>query len=644
MGADSFRDVRSLIALPGSTVFRARLFGALYGLFHVGWIILFVLFVDLLLSEGKHATDTHETLEHIERLTGVKVRPGQTINDVGMLPTVLHMHRPWIRPIFEKLYVSQPWTQHNMSYLIGLLVGGLILGVIRVVLMYAHSLAVIQAVAAGVNHLQGALFLHKFTLGSQAFHPETGSRLSGLLRVDVPEVAEAIRASLISSPRDFVRILALLALAFALNPWLGLTFLLLATLVWIVGSMLLQRAIRRRRELSERADAQLERLRGLADKLRLIKGYAADKYFQDHYAAHLEQHRQDNVHRMRYEARVAPVWNFLGLLVVLALAGLAAQNVLTDKFGIAGAAGVFTCLLSIAWSLNQWFNYRKAVIEATPAAGRIRAFLDETAIQSQVDGTLFLGSLHEGIVFDDVSYRDSVGRMVLNDLTCRIPAGRRTALLATDPVEAQALVDLLNRFIEPTRGVVKFDGQDLRASTLESLRVQVCLVLQSDLLFPDTVANNIGCGDPGFDRERIIEAAKVAHAHNFIEKLPHGYDCIVGEQGFPLKAGEKYRIALARAILRDPHVVVLEEPAVPLDADSESLLDDTMTRFLNGRTAVLLPKRLASLQSCDYIMILDKGRIAAQGTHGELFTTNALYRFLHLTRFDGVAAHQPQHA
>jgi len=396
---------------------------------------------------------------------------------------------------------------------------------------------------------------------------------------------------------------------------------------------MLDRALRRRRELAGKADAQLDRLRGLADKLRLIKGYAADKYFQKHYGTHLDQHREDTAERLRYEARVAPVWQGLTLLLMLMIFGLAAQNVLTDRFGLAGAAGVIACLISVAAALGVWLRHRRGIVEADGAARRIQQFLAESALQAQIDGTLFLPSLADSVEFERVAFRDPVGRMLLDDLSCVIPAGKRTALLATDAEEARALVDLLNRFIEPARGSVKFDGQDLRASTMESLRAQVCLVLQTDLLFPDTVANNIGCGDPGFTREKIVEAAKVAHAHNFSERLPHGYECVVGERGFPLKAGERYRIALARAILRDPPVVVLDEPSEPLDPDTDSVLDDTYARFLHDRTAIIIPQRLATLQMCDYVLVLDKGKATAAGTHAELYGSNPVYRFLLLTRF-----------
>jgi ATP-binding cassette subfamily B protein len=157
------------------------------------------------------------------------------------------------------------------------------------------------------------------------------------------------------------------------------------------------------------------------------------------------------------------------------------------------------------------------------------------------------------------------------------------------------------------------------------------------LVFSDTVANNIGCGESSYDLPKIIEAAKIAHAHQFIQKLPKGYETPIGELGHSLNAGERYRIALARAILRDPALLIIEEPPIALDDDTKALLDDTYARVLPGRTTIFLPHRISTIRSCDRVFLLHNGRLEAAGEHRELLTQSELYRHLQYLEFNAFA-------
>ncbi len=158
-----------------------------------------------------------------------------------------------------------------------------------------------------------------------------------------------------------------------------------------------------------------------------------------------------------------------------------------------------------------------------------------------------------------------------------------------------------------------------------------------NLVFHDSVANNIGCGDNAYTLGQIIEAAKVAHAHHFIQKLPQGYETPIGELGHPLSVSEQFRIALARAVLRDPALLIIEEPDATLDEDTKALLDDTWARVLPGRTTIFLPHRISTIRSCDTLYLLHKGRVVATGVHKELLSQNPLYRHLHYLEFNEMA-------
>jgi ATP-binding cassette subfamily B protein len=207
------------------------------------------------------------------------------------------------------------------------------------------------------------------------------------------------------------------------------------------------------------------------------------------------------------------------------------------------------------------------------------------------------------------------------------------AIVGSDDAERHALISLIPRFLDPSSGEVRIDGKNIRWVTLDSLRSQTAVVSPRDLIFNDTVANNIGCGDPSYSVPQIIEAAKLVHAHNFIQRLPHGYETRIGDMGHSLSIGEQFRIALARAVLRDPAIIIIEEPRDTMDDGTKKMLDDAYARILPERTVILLPHRLSTLKSCDRIYVIHNGKLAAEGQHKELLQESELYRHLYYLEY-----------
>ncbi len=221
-------------------------------------------------------------------------------------------------------------------------------------------------------------------------------------------------------------------------------------------------------------------------------------------------------------------------------------------------------------------------------------------------------------------------------MSLSIQAGQRIGLIGPDDLEKYALVYLIPRLLDPSNGEIRIDEHNLRWVTLDSLRNQIATVLQHNQIFHDTVANNIGCGDPVYTLQQIMEAAKLARAHQFIQKMPQGYETPIGEQGYSLTQSQQFRIALARAVLRDPALLIIEEPGGEMDDETKDLLDDTLARVLPGRTTIFLPHRISTIRSCDKLILLHKGRVVATGVHKELLASNPIYRHLHYLEFNEI--------
>jgi ABC-type multidrug transport system fused ATPase/permease subunit len=312
--------------------------------------------------------------------------------------------------------------------------------------------------------------------------------------------------------------------------------------------------------------------------------------------------------------------------------------VLADQVGVVTILTLAATLLSLYWPLTNWLRHQRVLRRGRASAVVLFKFLDRPGEVAQVVGAEFLPPLNQRLEFGNISLKDpGSGRMLLRNVNLTIQAGQRVAIVGPDELEKQALVSLVPRLLDPTTGEVRLDEHNVRWVTLDSLRAQIGMVLQHNLIFNDTVANNIGCGDPGYSLMQIIEAAKVAHVHQFIQKLPQGYETPIGELGHSLSLGQQFLIALARTILRDPALLIIEEPLTPLDEDTKALLDDTFARILPGRTAIFLPHRPSTIRACDRIFLLHKGRIEATGGHRELLEENELYRHLHYIEFHELA-------
>ena len=373
--------------------------------------------------------------------------------------------------------------------------------------------------------------------------------------------------------------------------------------------------------------------------MRLAKVYLMEAFNQARVERQMSRHSEALLRRYRAEGFYPLLLVLLGLLSALLLLLLAGFVVLQGQIAVTSVLILTAALVSLYWPLSSWLENRRILRRAHRSAEVMFHFLDRRGGVGMVVGAEFLPLLSKQLDFENVTMQEpGTGRRVLQGVTLTIAAGQRVAVVGPEDAEKRALIYLIPRFFDPTSGDIHIDRKNIRGVTLDSLRAQIGIVLQHNLIFNDTVANNISCGDPGFPLPRIIEAAKQAHAHQFIQKLPQGYSTVVGEMGHPLSHSEKFCVALARAILREPALLIIEEPLNPLDDETKASLDDTYDRVLPGRTVIFLPHRLSTIRNCDKIFLLFNGRIEAVGVHRDLLANNELYRHLQYLEFNEFAS------
>ena len=268
----------------------------------------------------------------------------------------------------------------------------------------------------------------------------------------------------------------------------------------------------------------------------------------------------------------------------------------------------------------------------------MRAILDADAVIPEARDAVEPGPLRGEIAFDHVAFGYDAAAPVLSDVSFAIQSGQMVGIVGPTGGGKSTVVSLIPRFYDPSGGGVKIDGVDVRHYTLQGLRNQIGFVLQDTVLFRGSIRDNIAYGRPAATLEEVIEAARLANAHEFIERMPHGYDSPVGERGLTLSGGQRQRIGIARALIRNNPILILDEPTAALDTESEKLVIEALERLMKGRTVITIAHRLSTIRDADKIIVLKGGVVAEEGTHQQLLTLNGVYAELHRIQFEEAGA------
>jgi subfamily B ATP-binding cassette protein MsbA len=300
------------------------------------------------------------------------------------------------------------------------------------------------------------------------------------------------------------------------------------------------------------------------------------------------------------------------------------MNIARGNLDAGDFAVVLFCLGLLFVSIRRLNSVYGELQRALAAGSRVFDMLDREPEIRDLPGATSLAPFERAISFEQVefSYGDE---NVLSGVDLILRAGEVVALVGPSGSGKSTLASLLPRFYDPTAGRILFDGRDIREATLESLRSQIGIVTQETVVFDDTVRNNIAYGRRDTTREQIESVARAAHAHEFIERLPQGYDTVLGERGLRLSMGQRQRVTIARALFKDPPLLILDEATSALDAESEALVQEALEVLMRGRTSLVIAHRLATVRRADRILVLDDGRIIEHGSHDELIVAGGMY-------------------
>jgi ABC-type multidrug transport system fused ATPase/permease subunit len=363
--------------------------------------------------------------------------------------------------------------------------------------------------------------------------------------------------------------------------------------------------------------------------IRVIQAFAREEMERRRFTTESERYYQARVKGIRYWSVFFPAIRFLGAMGTVIVLGVGALMVVNGEMSLGTLVAFLSYTTSFYEPINRLTEVDNIFQEAIAAGERIFEILDETTDVGDAPEAHDLKTIQGKMIFDQVAFRYGTGDKVLHDIAFEMAPGEMVALVGPSGAGKTSIANLICRFYDPNQGKITIDGHDLRRIKLSSLRQQVAVVLQDSFLFNNSVVENLLYGKPDAIRDELIQAAKAANAHDFIMRLPEGYDTEIGERGVKLSGGQKQRLALARAILADPRILILDEATSSVDAEAEFLIQQALERVLEGRTSLVIAHRLSTVRNADKIIVLDQGHIVEIGKHEELLQSGGLYNQLY---------------
>jgi ATP-binding cassette, subfamily B, bacterial MsbA len=477
-----------------------------------------------------------------------------------------------------------------------------------------------------VQKIRTKVFKNTTNLHLNFFSGERKGDIMSRMTNDIQEIEVTLISSikvLFREPATIIIYVAfLLATSFKLTLFVLVFFPIMGFLIsWIVKK-LKKKAVMSQESLGRIVNIMDEVFSGM----RIIKGFNAKDYVDGLFENETKTYRKINISMARKNELASPVSQFLGIVVVASLLVYGGTLVLNnegglDAGGLLAYIAVFSQIINPAKSISQSLsNIQRGIV----SADRIFKLIDEIPQIQNKENAIELKSFDDQIEFRNVSFAYE-REAVLHNINFTAKKGKTVALVGSSGGGKSTMADLIPRYFDPTGGQILIDGNALTDVNIESLRALMGIVTQESILFNDSVIKNIAFAMPDAKLEDIIQAAKIANAHDFIMQLENGYETNIGERGGKLSGGQRQRISIARAVMKNPPILILDEATSALDSESESLVQEALTNLMKNRTSIVIAHRLSTIQHADEILVMQKGEIIERGTHQALFEKNGVY-------------------
>ncbi len=565
----------------------------------------------------------------------VTTRSNVVENSSGLLPE-------WIQNIKEE--ISNSFNNYilggdKIDVLINICVLIVIAFLLKNIFGYMQSYFMAYVEFGAMRDLRDKAYIHLNKLPLSYFKKERVGNLISKFTNDVNIVQASISATFSNLIKEPLTILVFFGIAFSISWQLTILAIIIVPvstliIVWI-GKKLRKQTTILQSKLADITSVLQESISGV----KVVKAFAMERFENRKFMTETNNYFKMALKIVRTRNSSSPITEIISVIIgaiIIYYGGL-----LVLKEGTLSASqfmGFLFAIFQMMPPIKELGGVNNRIQEASAAADRIFVIMDTEPLIKSKDGSIKLSEFNNKIEFENVSFVfDDSNETILDDINFTVNRGEILALVGPSGGGKSTLVDLIPRFYDPTEGKILIDGIDIRDFKLNSLRGKMGIVTQDTFLFNGTIKQNIAYGLDDYPFEKIVEAAKTANAHNFILEIPYGYDSIVGERGVKLSGGQKQRLTIARALLKNPEIMIFDEATSALDNESEILVQEAIERLMANRTTFVIAHRLSTIRNASKIIVIDNGRIVQKGTHNELIKDGkGLYKKLYELQFRNV--------
>lgn len=532
-----------------------------------------------------------------------------------------------LKPVIDKI-LSNPDKEQAMFYLYLLPAALIITYFLKGLATYGQDYLINNLGNRIMMDVRNQLFQHILGRELSFFHNQRSGLLMSRITYDVNMMQAAVSNVLGRLIGSVLNIIGLISLVFYLDWKLALISLTVFPLaiypIVHIGKSLRKISKDSQDKMADVTTVLHEALSGI----RVVKAFAMEHREIERFRQELGRHFDLIMRALRKTAISSPLMEFIGVIGISGMIVVAGTHVIKGESTTGTFFAFLTGLFSLYPQVKSIAGINNTIQQALAAAVRVFEVLDEPALITDNPKAKTIHQLNDKIEFKQVSFGYQPEKLVLNDINIKAPAGGIVALVGRSGAGKTTLVDLIPRFADVTAGELLLDNTDIRDITTASLRRMIGLVTQETILFNDTIRNNIAYGKPESTLAEVEQAAKTANAHDFIMQTKNGYDTLIGERGVKLSGGQRQRLAIARAVLKNPPILILDEATSALDTESEKLIQEALEKLMTNRTTFVIAHRLSTVQHAQQILVIDNGKIVEQGRHQQLMKKDGLYKKL----------------
>ena len=511
----------------------------------------------------------------------------------------------------------------------------LIIFLLKNVFFYLKNITLTIVQFRLITELRNKLYKHFHKLSLSFFNQHKSGELTSIVVNDVANMRQALTIGFQRIFVEPINIIAFTVLLFIISWKLALIAI---TIIPLAGLVIvnISRSIRRK---SRRTAVKIAGITNIITEtltsMRVVKAFAMEDYEVDRFSNETSNYYNLIFRRARLRSLAPPITETMGVFIGVALLWVGGTEVLNAQ-GLTSEDFIRFILIMFSGlqPIRSLSNVFAEIQVGAASAERVFVILDNPPTIVDEFDAVIIDTFEDKIQINDVSFEYESDDTVLKNISFDIEKGSAVALVGSSGSGKSTLADLIPRFYDVNQGAIEIDGQDIRHVTLNSLRRLMGIVTQETILFNDTIRANIAYGQKDVDDKQVIAAATAANALEFIEKLPEGLDTVIGEKGVKLSGGQKQRLAIARAIMKNPPILILDEATSALDTESERLVQEALGTLMTDRTVLVIAHRLSTVTNADNIIVLEKGQIKEMGTHDELIKKNGLYSNLYTVQFN----------